>query len=1552
MNTIFLPDRRRRSEPRCAAGAGAAGAVPPRLSVKGCVAVSSVAPSSARLIGICASGAHMWRCSGRTNSELVHNLSRAEIVQTTPVRDAMFAVDRGHFLLGTTERVSKSYSYGPYADAPQSIGHGVTISAPHVHAMALEALAGRLIASGSRVLDVGSGSGILLAYLHGLIGEGGMVVGVEVLEPLVCKSIENLRRAGFQFIRADCRAAADATAPCGPAFAPGGGALLVVRAGDGWDGAADLGPFDAIHVGAYASEPPEALVRQLKPGGRMVLPLGTHDRQAIHVIDKSASGELSSRPISGHVRYVPLVHPKPPSCGAADGDVDWDARYRRGWAYGREPNAFVVEVARRFLGYAGTATGGSAGEETEGTCAGLAERSAAGQAERYGAEQTECSAGVRAGARLCGRANGGACGGAAGALGACSAPPLDVLSLGEGQGRNAVFLASLGHSVTAVDASAVGLHKASLLAAERGVPGHRLIALVADLQTYIPPPASCDIIISIFCALPSVARARLHAASVRALRPGGLVVIVAFAPRQATVRGARAAGPPPDRLVSASQLASELEGLDVLVGEEVEAVLSEGRFHRGMAVISRVVARKPEAGDEGGKAHWEVAVTSRIVARKPAAGGEGGVAGGEAGGVVDVSGEGEGEVPSAVVIPQTLVHALACEAAVFDKAVGQASAPSEPGGEGGKPGAEACGAVDDGKGGDGELRRSPVSPHTLVHSSAAEAATSGRAVGQASVLSGPGGAACWRASLDAVFAECAALTLSLSPRQMAAAAARDYVRCQAVEASTAAELDPLLRVAGASVCMSAAVAEGFGWCRYCWMPQTVCLCAALEALGSRFKDSAEESAGCAAVDGPAARATAAAGAAAAAGEPAARRRPLKAGPPCNIGSTFTRQPCSPLGSRSPCLAPVSCSRPQLRWVIVTHPNEFLRARSSAKLACRALGVGSDTCEMLVYGAGAHEARLQHVLRCEGPSCILFPGPKGECLSVAQAVELAVPGGGGSKGAPWPERLEEDGIAVAHAAESETGAGGRATFSADASARASQVPSGEAEGLKQRSPASAPFLTVIVPDGSWEQARALVRALHSRAPHRRLPCVELDPSAVAAHESAYIEALHAGCGRGRLATLEACALFLREAASLVARGGAGIGCGCEMACVGLLAAAERAAAMMEPLISSVEAEALADASGREAPMQRTPRHFGLWVDALRAVATKRAPPLGLRRCAVCAETLSSPLRMQAHLEGRRHCDAVARRFFGCSSADVPPSAAAAEAAFERHSVLPLASTPPDPPDVALMLLHQALAELGETEAACPEGAMEEASPAIAAARHDIPYCAAPEATDQARVEGTVVETADATPGVGTRPAPSLPICGDEASGTPELPCPLLVGLPAHLRREDTLSFCTARHDLRGATIDLLATPRKGIGTFGNARPRILEAFVPHRDVFRRFKARQALYREVGRSARLLDAYEALLAGVVLPHLRSRLGTSEGQRIIFYCQYPPTLRVQPGLSEEHGPVHCDAEYGHQPGEINFWMPLTSYPKTRTSLHVESEPGAGACAAREAEGGGRGW
>jgi hypothetical protein len=322
-------------------------------------------------------------------------------------------------------------------------------------------------------------------------------------------------------------------------------------------------------------------------------------------------------------------------------------------------------------------------------------------------------------------------------------------------------------------------------------------------------------------------------------------------------------------------------------------------------------------------------------------------------------------------------------------------------------------------------------------------------------------------------------------------------------------------------------------------------------------------------------------------------------------------------------------------------------------------------------------------------------------------------------------------------------------------------------------------------------------------------------------------------------------------------------------------------------------------------------------------------------------------MQEHLEGRRHCDAVARRFFGFGGSDVPPSAAAAKAIFEAHSVLPLSSTTPDPPDVALMLLHQALGELGAAEAASPAGsaetarlagAAEAASPAGAA-----PRCAEPDAAHSvsAGVLAAVGAASSGAPEVVPRHGPRPAMCTDKPWDSPTSWCGH--PLPAGLRREDTLRFCTARHDLRGAAIEILATPRKGIGTFGDARPRLLEGFMPHADVFRRFKARQALYREVGKSAWLLDAYEALLARVVLPHLCSRLGRSEGQRTIFYYQFPPTLRVQPGLSEEHGPMHCDAEYGHQPGELNFWMPLTSYPKTGTTLHVESEPGAGAWAIR---------
>lgn len=94
-----------------------------------------------------------WRSSGRTHAELVHRLRQHGIIRTQRVYDALLAVDRGGY--------SK---WSPYEDAPQTIGSGATISAPHMHAYALESLHSKLV-PGAKVLDVGSGSGYLTAVM-------------------------------------------------------------------------------------------------------------------------------------------------------------------------------------------------------------------------------------------------------------------------------------------------------------------------------------------------------------------------------------------------------------------------------------------------------------------------------------------------------------------------------------------------------------------------------------------------------------------------------------------------------------------------------------------------------------------------------------------------------------------------------------------------------------------------------------------------------------------------------------------------------------------------------------------------------------------------------------------------------------------------------------------------------------------------------------------------------------------------------------------------------------------------------------------------------------------------------------------------------------------------------------------------------------------------------------------------------------------------------------------------------------------------------------------
>lgn len=164
----------------------------------------------------------------------------------------------------------------------------------------------------------------------------------------------------------------------------------------------------------------------------------------------------------------------------------------------------------------------------------------------------------------------------------------EVLSLAEGEGRNAVFLAQRGFRVTGVDGSPVGLAKARALAAERGVA---IETVVADLADYDLGAARWDGIVSIWCHTPPALRARLHRAVVAALRPGGVVLLEAYTPKQLAYR----TGGPPDAamMMTADGLRAELAGLDILVADERLREVHEGKYHQGTSAVVQLIARKP-----------------------------------------------------------------------------------------------------------------------------------------------------------------------------------------------------------------------------------------------------------------------------------------------------------------------------------------------------------------------------------------------------------------------------------------------------------------------------------------------------------------------------------------------------------------------------------------------------------------------------------------------------------------------------------------------------------------------------------------------------------------------------------------------------------------------------------------------------------------------------------------------------------------------------------------------------------------------------------------------
>jgi SAM-dependent methyltransferase len=163
-----------------------------------------------------------------------------------------------------------------------------------------------------------------------------------------------------------------------------------------------------------------------------------------------------------------------------------------------------------------------------------------------------------------------------------------VLALGEGEGRNAVFLARRGHPVTAVDWSVEGQRKAAALAARHGVTIGYQLADLADLE---PAADTFTGVISIFCHLPMAVRGPLYRRAARALQPGGVMIIEAYSPAQLAL----ATGGPKDRalLVSKDALVHELAGLELVIARERERDVHEGPLHGGRSAVTQVVARRP-----------------------------------------------------------------------------------------------------------------------------------------------------------------------------------------------------------------------------------------------------------------------------------------------------------------------------------------------------------------------------------------------------------------------------------------------------------------------------------------------------------------------------------------------------------------------------------------------------------------------------------------------------------------------------------------------------------------------------------------------------------------------------------------------------------------------------------------------------------------------------------------------------------------------------------------------------------------------------------------------
>ncbi len=204
--------------------------------------------------------------SERTRGRLVERL-RSHGIRDPRVLERIRSVPRHLF-------VDEALASRAYEDTALPIGHGQTISQPYIVARMTEALLDGL--PGGRVLEIGTGCGYQTAVLAPLVGE---VYTVEVLAPLLTRARQRLRELDIYNVK--------------------------FRRGDGWEGWPKYAPYDGILVAAAPEAVPKALLAQLAPGGRLVIPVGPRHRQELVAIVRHE--DRFEQVSLGAVSFVPLV---------------------------------------------------------------------------------------------------------------------------------------------------------------------------------------------------------------------------------------------------------------------------------------------------------------------------------------------------------------------------------------------------------------------------------------------------------------------------------------------------------------------------------------------------------------------------------------------------------------------------------------------------------------------------------------------------------------------------------------------------------------------------------------------------------------------------------------------------------------------------------------------------------------------------------------------------------------------------------------------------------------------------------------------------------------------------------------------------------------------------------------------------------------------------------------------------------------------------------------------------------------------------------------------